>query len=52
VFVSDGEEGYMKKLLFAVAVSAVCLGPAIAQDAKPAVDELAAFRSLIFGARG
>ncbi|MFM9849212.1 MAG: hypothetical protein ACKVP3_18875 [Hyphomicrobiaceae bacterium] len=42
----------MKKLLFVVAVSALCLGPAIAQEARPAADELAAFRSAYTSGKG
>ena len=35
----------MKRLLSVIVAALLCLGPAIAQDAKPTTDELASFRA-------
>ena len=35
----------MKRLLFVIVAGLLCVGPAIAQDAKPTTDELASFRA-------
>ena len=35
----------MKRLLFVIVAALLCVGPAIAQDAKPTTDELTSFRA-------
>ena len=38
-------EEKMKRLLFVIVAALLCLGPALAQDAKPTTDELTSFRA-------